>query len=134
LMCVEQPQDAWQPVDRAVLAARDRLGDQVAGREIRGGVVDVEAEADRHLRAVRPAARLEALAGADVEHLRADPIEREPGARLRARLRGERGAGDGDGEQRACHTSRTPWFRIRKYTATTMRRNPLMPMTSGAPM
>jgi len=49
---VQQPQNPRQAVDRAVLAARDRFRDQVAGRQIRRRVVDVEAQADRDARAV----------------------------------------------------------------------------------
>ena len=93
LMLVEQPQNPRQPVDRAVLAARDRLRDQVAGGEIGGRVVDVEAEADRDARAVGPRRRLQPLAGADVKHLRLDLRERQLHARLRPRLR-ERASAD----------------------------------------
>ena len=94
LMLVEQTQDARQPVDRAVLAARDRLGDQVAGREIGRCVVDVEAQSDRDTRAVGPLRRLQPLAGADVKHLRAHLIERQLGPRLRPALGKQCGPGE----------------------------------------
>ena len=87
LVLVEQPQDARHAVDRAVLAARDRFRDQVAGGEIRGRVVDVEAQADRDARAVGPRRRLQPLAGADVEHLRLELRQRQLRPRLRPRLR-----------------------------------------------
>ena len=111
LVLVEQPQDARQPVDRAVLAARDRFRNQVAGGEIGRRVVDVEAEADGDARAVGPRRRLEALAGADVEHLRLDLRQRQPHARLRSgRLGDERRRRRQHGEaESAIRVPRSAW-------------------------
>src|SRR5262249_43849419 len=58
----------------------------VAHGQIGGGVVDVEAQADRDARTVRPRLRVQPLAGADVKHLRFDLIQRQLCARLRMGL------------------------------------------------
>ena len=73
LVLVEQPQDARQAVDGAVTRrARSTPRSDCRSRASARRVVDVEAEADRHPRAVGPRRRLQPLAGADVEHLRFD--------------------------------------------------------------
>jgi len=95
LMLVEQPQNPRQSVDRAVLTARDALGDEIPRREIGGRVVDVEAQADGDACAVRPRLRLQPFAGADVKHLRLDLIERQLRPRLRTLLGEERCRRDG---------------------------------------
>src|SRR5262245_21732968 len=143
LMLVEQAQDARHAVDRAVLAARNRFGDEVAGGEIRSRVVDVEAEADGDARAVGRGSWFQPLAGADMKHLRADLIQRQLGARLWSRLCAERRGRQSDGNanpqsdirnpKSLCHASSTPWLRVRKYIATATSSTPLMPMTRGAP-
>src|SRR5439155_26627449 len=78
LIFVEQAQDARHAVDRAVLAARDRFGDQVSGGEVCGRIVDVEAETDGHTRAIGPCGRLQAAYGADMKHLGLELLERKP--------------------------------------------------------
>ena len=82
LLPIEHPQDPRQAIDRAVLAAREDLVIEIAGRERRGGVVDVEGQAHRHASAVGPRA-LQPLAGADVKHLRLELVDRQLGARQR---------------------------------------------------
>ena len=88
LLPFEHPQDPGEPVHRAVLAPRDHLVVEVARRERGGGVVDVEREADRDAAAAGPGSGLQALAGADVEHLLAELVERQPRARQRVGARG----------------------------------------------
>ena len=87
LLAIEHAEDPRQAVDGAVFAAREDLVIEIAGRQRRGGVVDVERQADGDLRAVRPRA-LQSLAGADVKHLRLQLIDRElrAGQRIGPRL------------------------------------------------
>jgi hypothetical protein len=75
-LAIQQPQDARQAVDGAVFAAREDLVIEVAGRERRGGVVDVERQPNRDPCAVRPGA-FQPFAGADVKHLRLELVDRQ---------------------------------------------------------
>ena len=89
LLAIEHAEDSRQAVDRAVLAARQDFVIEVAGRQRRGGVVDVERQAHRDAGAVGPRA-FQTLAGADVKHLRLQLIDGQLGAweRIGPRLLG----------------------------------------------